>query len=123
MGTRYNALAGHSVERLAALSDGLFAVAMTLLVLDLKVPAGHAIETDQALLEALRELAPRLVVYLMSFLTLGIFWVGQQMQLSHFARSDRNPALWSNCHMGNCSGPYFQWQPMAYQFHITSGRT
>jgi len=90
MGTRYNALAGQSVERLAALSDGLFAVAMTLLVLDLKVPAGHAIETDQALLEALRELAPRLVVYLMSFLTLGIFWVGQQMQLSHFATSDRN---------------------------------
>ena len=90
MGTRYNALAGQSVERLAALSDGLFAVAMTLLVLDLKVPAGHAIETDQALLDALRELAPRLVVYLMSFLTLGIFWVGQQMQLSHFARSDRN---------------------------------
>jgi uncharacterized membrane protein len=90
MGTRYNAIAGQSVERLAALSDGLFAVAMTLLVLDLKVPAAHAIETDQALLAALRELAPRLVIYLMSFLTLGIFWVGQQTQLSHFARSDRH---------------------------------
>jgi uncharacterized membrane protein len=90
VGTRYNLIAGQSVERLAALSDGLFAVAMTLLVLDLKVPAGHAIETDAALLAALRELAPRLVVYLMSFLTLGIFWVGQQTQLSHFTRSDRN---------------------------------
>jgi uncharacterized membrane protein len=90
MGTRYNAIAGQSVERLAALSDGLFAVAMTLLVLDLKVPASHAIETDQALLTALAELAPRLVVYLMSFLTLGIFWVGQQTQLSHFARGDRH---------------------------------
>jgi uncharacterized membrane protein len=78
------------VERLAALSDGLFAVAMTLLVLDLKVPVAHGIETDAALLAALRELAPRLVVYLMSFLTLGIFWVGQQTQLSHFARSDRH---------------------------------
>jgi uncharacterized membrane protein len=43
MGARYNAIAGQSVERLAALSDGLFAVAMTLLVLDLKVPAGRAI--------------------------------------------------------------------------------
>ncbi len=39
MGARYNAIAGQSVERLAALSDGLFAVAMTFLVLDLKVPA------------------------------------------------------------------------------------
>jgi len=90
MGTRYNAIAGQSVERLAALSDGLFAVAMTLLVLDLKVPTGHAIETDQALLAALAELAPRLVIYLLSFLTLGIFWVGQQTQLSHFARSNRH---------------------------------
>ena len=90
MGARYNAIAGQSVERLAALSDGLFAVAMTLLVLDLKVPAGRAIESDQALLAALGELAPRLMIYLMSFLTLGIFWVGQQTQLSHFARSDRH---------------------------------
>jgi TMEM175 potassium channel family protein len=90
MGARYNAIAGQSVERLAALSDGLFAVAMTLLVLDLKVPAGRAIESDQALLAASGELLPRLMIYLMSFLTLGIFWVGQQTQLSHFARSDRH---------------------------------
>jgi uncharacterized membrane protein len=90
MGARYNAIAGQSVERLAALSDGLFAVAMTLLVLDLKVPASRAIESDQALLAALAELLPRLMIYLMSFLTLGIFWVGQQTQLSHFARSDRH---------------------------------
>ncbi len=90
MGTRYNAIAGQSVERLAALSDGLFAVAMTLLVLDLKVPAADAIASDRALLAALGVLAPRLVVYLMSFLTLGIFWVGQQVQLSHFARGDRH---------------------------------
>jgi len=90
MGARYNAIAGQSVERLAALSDGLFAVAMTLLVLDLKVPASQAIATDSALLAALADLAPRLLIYLMSFLTLGIFWVGQQTQLSHFVRSDRH---------------------------------
>ena len=35
-------------------------------------------------------LAPRLLVYLMSFLTLAIFWVGQQTQLNHLARSDRS---------------------------------
>jgi uncharacterized membrane protein len=35
----YNQIAGQSVERLAAFSDGIFAVAMMLLVLDLRVPA------------------------------------------------------------------------------------
>jgi uncharacterized membrane protein len=92
MGTRYNAIAGQNVERLAALSDGLFAVAMTLLVLDLKVPASEAIHSDRALLAALQSLAPRLVIYLMSFLTLGIFWIGQQTQLNHLARGDRHLA-------------------------------
>jgi uncharacterized membrane protein len=87
---RYNLIAGQSIERLAALSDGLFAVAMTLLVLDLKVPAAEAIRSDTALLDALSPLAPRLLIYLMSFLTLGIFWVGQQTQLSHFVRGDRH---------------------------------
>jgi uncharacterized membrane protein len=63
---------------------------MTLLVLDLKVPAAEAIHNDTALLAALADLAPRLVIYCMSFLTLGIFWVGQQTQLNQLARSDRH---------------------------------
>ena len=90
MPTHYNAIAGQSIERLAALSDGLFAVAMTLLVLDLKVPAAEAIHTESALLGALAGLSPRLLVYLMSFLTLGIFWVGQQTQLNHFSHANRH---------------------------------
>ena len=90
MGTNYNQIAGQSVERLAALSDGLFAVAMTLLVLDLKAPAAEAIHGEGDLWRALAALAPRLLVYLMSFLTLGIFWVGQQTQLNLVARGDRN---------------------------------
>jgi len=86
----YNRLAGHSVERLAALSDGIFAVAMTLMVLDLRLPAAAAIHGEHDLWRALLALLPRLLTYLMSFLTLGIFWVGQQTQLNHLARSDRH---------------------------------
>jgi uncharacterized membrane protein len=90
MSTTYNRIAGQSLARLAALSDGLFAIAMTLLVLDLRVPAGEAIHGEQDLWRALVGLTPRLVPYLMSFLTLGIFWVGQQTQLNHFTRTDRH---------------------------------
>ena len=92
MSTNYNRIAGQSVERIAALSDGLFAVAMTLLVLDLRVPATDAVRSEHDLWRGLVALSPRLIVYLMSFLTLGIFWVGQQTQLNHLARGDRHLA-------------------------------
>ncbi len=90
MTTLYNRIAGQSVERLAALSDGVFAVAMTLMVLDLRVPATEAVHSEHDLWRALVVLSPRLVMYMMSVLTLGIFWIGQQTQLNHLARSDRS---------------------------------
>lgn len=90
MHSLYNRVAGQSVERLAALSDGIFAVAMTLLVLDLRVPAAEAVHAERDLGRILVALSPRLLVFLMSVMTLGIFWVGQQTQLNHFARADRN---------------------------------
>jgi uncharacterized membrane protein len=90
MAVSYNHIAGQSVERLAALSDGVFAVAMTLLVLDLRVPAMEAMHSERELWRALVALSPRLVMYMMSFMTLGIFWIGQQTQLNHLARSDRS---------------------------------
>jgi uncharacterized membrane protein len=92
MRSLYNRVAGQSVERLAALSDGIFAVSMTLLVLDLRVPASEAIHSEQDLWHALLALSPHLVIFLMSVMTNGIFWVGQQTQLNHFARADRNLA-------------------------------
>ena len=90
MTTDYNRIAGHSAERLAALSDGIFAVAMTLLALDLRAPAAEAVHSEHDLWHALLSLAPRLLMYMMSFMTLGIFWVGQQTQLNHLRRSDRD---------------------------------
>jgi len=86
----YNQIAGESVERLAAISDGIFAVAMTLLVLDLHEPAKELIRSEQALWRALVAMFPQFVTYLMSFLTLAIFWSGQQAQLNRFARTDRH---------------------------------
>jgi uncharacterized membrane protein len=88
----YHRFAGQSLERPAALSDGVFAIAMTLLVLDLRSPATGAIHSERELGLAGAALAPRLVAYLMSFVTLGIFWVGQQTQRICLARGDRNLA-------------------------------
>ena len=63
---------------------------MTLLVLDLKVPSAEGVATEDDPAHLLAELAPRLLPYLTSFLTLGIFWIGQQTQLNtHLARADR----------------------------------
>jgi uncharacterized membrane protein len=86
----YNAIAGGSLERLSALSDGIFAVAMTLLVLDVKPPEALEIHDGRELAAALVHLAPRVLMFAMSFLTLGIFWTGQQTQLTQLARGDRN---------------------------------
>ena len=86
----YNQIANRSLERIGALSDGLFAIAMTLIVLEIHVPDPAGIATDADLIAQLGELAPRFLTYLLSFLTLGIFWNGQQTQLSYLARANRD---------------------------------
>ena len=85
----YNEFAGSNRARLEAISDGIFAVGMTLLVLGLAVPTLDKVHTESDLLHALRDLLPSIVTYFMSFLTLGIFWVGQQTQLSKTERVNR----------------------------------
>jgi uncharacterized membrane protein len=92
MGTSYNDIAGKNLDRVAALSDGIFAVAMTLLVLDVHAPAINMIHDNGELLAAICALLPKLAVYVMSFLTLGIFWVGQQTQLNFLAQGNRELA-------------------------------
>jgi uncharacterized membrane protein len=90
MSSLYNRFAGKNLDRLTALSDGVFAFAMTLLVLDLRPPSLGTVPTETGLLGALHAILPNFATYLMSFLTLGIFWIGQQTQLNSFERSDRD---------------------------------
>ncbi len=90
MALLYNKIQGRNLERLAALSDGIFAVAMTLLVLDLHVPAAAQVHSENDLLMALCGMMPQWITYGMSFLTLGIFWAGQQTQLNHIAEGNRD---------------------------------
>jgi uncharacterized membrane protein len=92
MQAHYNTLAGGEVGRIAALSDGLFAIAATILVLDFHTPEPADIHSETELLRALAASAPRLLPWLLSLLTLGIFWLGQQTQLNQLERSNRDLA-------------------------------
>ena len=87
----YNRFSGQSLDRLTSLSDGLFAVAMTLLVLDLRVPVGLAVSkaSEHGLWDALLKLGPSFAAYLLSFTMLGTFWLAQHTLLSIFDRCDR----------------------------------
>jgi uncharacterized membrane protein len=88
--TTYNQVAGTSVDRIAALSDALFAIALTLIVLEVRIPGHRAVMSENELRVALLQLAPRVLTYLLSFLTLGLFWVGEHILLNSLQRSDRN---------------------------------
>jgi uncharacterized membrane protein len=65
---------------------------MTLLVLDLHIPAAVQVHSERELVMALCAMAPQWVTYGMSFLTLGIFWAGQQTQLNHIGEGTRDLA-------------------------------
>jgi len=71
-------------SRLEAFSDGVFAIAATLLVLELRVP-----EDGADLAVSLRGLWPAYAAYLVSFLTIGIIWVNHHTLLEHCRRVDR----------------------------------
>jgi uncharacterized membrane protein len=89
--SQYNQLSGQSVERLQTLADGVFAVAMTLLVLDVGLPETKA-RGNHALWEQLHGLAPQFAAYLLSFTMLGTFWLAQHTFLERCRRSDRTLA-------------------------------
>ena len=80
-----------STNRTEAFSDGVFAIAATLLVLELKIPHAEAGE----LLGALLERWPSYATYAVSFLTIGIIWVNHHAILDRVKRVDR-PLLFIN---------------------------
>lgn len=84
--------AGLPVNRIEALSDGVFAIAMTLLVLELRVPEVSSAETGP-LTAALLEMWPKFVSFGLGFVLLGSLWVGQHYQFHYVRRTDR-PLLW-----------------------------
>lgn len=77
-------------NRIEALTDGIFAIVMTLLILELHIPNIHA-----NLLTQLYNLLPKFISFIISFIILGIFWIGHQNQYAFIKKVDR-VFLWIN---------------------------
>jgi uncharacterized membrane protein len=79
-------------DRLVVFTDAVVAVAITVLVLDLKIP--HGLQTG-AFQEALAGLWPRFLCYMLSFVVIGVLWIAHHSQFAHIRRA--NPLLlWLN---------------------------
>jgi uncharacterized membrane protein len=81
--------------RVEALADGIFAVAMTLLVLDIKSPENRKFETAGDLVTYLAALEHSFAMYVISFFVLAIFWIAHHL-LFHFVRHANRRLLWLN---------------------------
>ncbi|MFG2877174.1 TMEM175 family protein [Streptomyces sp. NPDC048337] len=77
--------------RVEAFSDGVFAIIITILVLELKVPEG----TGSEFWHGVREQWPHYAAYVVSFLIIGVMWVNHHTIFSHIKRVDR-PLLFLN---------------------------
>src|SRR5579862_483289 len=76
-------MAENTNSRLEAFCDGVFAFALTLLIVDIRIPVGEAekIVTDNDLWHALQHLLPSVFAFLISFITILITWVNHHNTL------------------------------------------
>src|SRR2546423_3970152 len=80
-----------SKGRLEAFSDGVLAIIITIMVLELRVP-------DEPTLEALRPRIPKFLSYLLSFVFVGIYW-NNHHHLFQAVRHVNGGTLWANLHL------------------------
>ena len=80
-----------SSARLEAFSDGVIAIIITIMVLELKVPHGDTVN-------ALAPLVPNFLSYVLSFIYVGIYWNNHHHML-HACEAVNGPILWANLHL------------------------
>jgi uncharacterized membrane protein len=79
--------------RLETLTDGLFAIAMTILVVTIQIPVGP-IHTADLFLQTTSEIIPKFAVYFLSFLLLAVFWVDHHM--FYLVKKSNFTLIWLN---------------------------
>ena len=80
-----------STKRLEAFSDGVFAIIITIMVLEFEIPHGHD-------LDALRPLLPVLLSYILSFILVANYW-NNHHHTFHIATEVNGRILWANAHL------------------------
>jgi uncharacterized membrane protein len=83
-----------SKARLDTLSDGIFAVAMTLLILDVRLPDDFQAQDSAALLQGLSNLWPKFLPYMLSFGVLGLRWLSNIELRNRAEYVDREYVNW-----------------------------
>ncbi len=86
---------GHRLERLVFFSDAVFAIAITLLVLDIHAPDLPRTASDAAWRHALVSLVPNAMAFLLSFLVVAVLWITHHRLFSFVAHFQRR-LLWPN---------------------------
>lgn len=86
---------GLGKERLEALTDGIFATVMTVLVLTLSVPVLASGASNAQVATDIEALGPNILAYVLGFLLLAVLWISHHNVFYYMARVDR-PLLWLN---------------------------
>jgi uncharacterized membrane protein len=76
------------LERLIFFNDAVFAIAITLLALEIRLPSNAQVFSNGDLLTGLVALTPKFLAYLISFLVIGSFWIGHHRKFRYIKRYD-----------------------------------
>ncbi len=77
------------IERIALFSDAVFAIAITLLIIEVKVPEVESPVTDGKIWEALQRMIPRLIGFVVSFYVVGLYWMVHHRMFGHVVNYTR----------------------------------
>jgi uncharacterized membrane protein len=103
-------------NRLEAFSDGVFAIAITLLVLEIKVPPVESIGLG------LLNLWPSYLAYAISFIVIGAIWINHHAMFDWIVRADQKLLLLNTLHLMFIAFLPFPTAVLAKAFHVHSGQ-